>query len=70
MPNRIVLAVTGYWLPGALLMIVAFWAGAQKDPTMGMLGFVPFFMMASFLFIYGWKKIKGEEKNNGTGGDT
>ena len=51
--------VLGYWVPGVLLIMLAFWAGSQKDATLGLLGFVPFFMAGMFLFIHGYKKIFG-----------
>lgn len=52
----------GYGVPALILLSLAFWAGGQADPMAGMLGFVPFFMGAAFLVIYGHKKIMKQDE--------
>lgn len=58
--------ILGYGVPALVLLGMAFWAGAQADPFMGMVGFVPFFMASAFLVIYGHKKLmKPDDSNEG-----
>lgn len=61
--------VLGYGIPSLIMLAAAFWAGAQKDPVMGMLGFVPFFMASAFLAIQGFKKLKGSSEEPGENRD-
>ncbi len=54
-----------YGIPGLVLLALAFWAGSQQDPTLGMLGFVSFFMGGMFLLIHGYQKVFGPAGKNG-----
>ncbi|HTL47089.1 MAG TPA: hypothetical protein VL688_03395 [Verrucomicrobiae bacterium] len=41
---------------GGLLILTAFWAGSQKDMTLGLIGFLPFFTLGVLLIIQGLRK--------------
>ncbi len=42
---------------GVFCILLAFWAGAQRDVTWGMLGFLPFFVLGVALLTRGrWQK--------------
>jgi hypothetical protein len=46
---------------GTLLVLLAFWAGSQKDITMGLIGFLPFFTMGAILIFQAFQKPKGDK---------
>lgn len=64
---RRITAALSYGIPAVLCLAAAFWAGSQHNPLAGLFGFVPFFMAAAFLMIYGLKKIRqpGEAEEEG-----
>lgn len=47
-----------YFLPGLVLIALGFYAGAQKNPTLGLFAFLCFFVMGVTLIVEGWKKKK------------
>ena len=47
-----------YFAFGVLLIVLAFVAGAQKNPTLGLLGFLCFFVTGVTLIIEGLKRKK------------
>lgn len=47
-----------YFLPGIGLIAMAFYAGAQKNPTLGLFAFLCFFVMGVTLIIEGFRKKK------------
>jgi hypothetical protein len=47
-----------YFLPGIGLILMAFYAGAQKNPTLGLFAFLCFFVMGVTLIIEGFRKKK------------
>lgn len=48
----------GYVVPGVLLILLAFLAGAQRDVIWGLFAFLPFFTVGVILIIEGWKKTR------------
>ncbi len=47
-----------YFLPGIALIAMAFFAGAQKNPTLGLFAFLSFFVVGVTLIIEGFRKKK------------
>ena len=47
-----------YFLPGLVLIALGFYAGAQKNPTLGLFAFLCFFVMGVTLIVEGWRKKK------------
>lgn len=55
--------LTGRLLPGILLVLTAFWAGSQKNPTMGLFSFLPFFVMGVLIILRGIEELKTGSKS-------
>ncbi len=47
-----------YFLPGLGLIALAFFAGAQKNPTLGLFAFLSFFVVGVTLIVEGFRKKK------------
>ncbi len=51
---------TRFWLqsflPGVLLLLLAFFAGTHSHVVLGMFGFLCFFVMGVTVIVEGWKK--------------
>jgi hypothetical protein len=47
-----------YFLPGALLILCAFWAGTLPSMVFSFLGFLSFFLAGVSLIIEGWRRNK------------
>ncbi|MFH0984733.1 MAG: hypothetical protein V1882_04280 [Candidatus Omnitrophota bacterium] len=47
-----------YFLPGAVLILCAFWVGTLPSMVFSFLGFLSFFLVGVTLIIEGWKKAK------------
>jgi len=45
-----------YLLPGLGLILLALFAGSVKNPVLGLLGFLSFFVVGVTLIIEGWRK--------------
>ncbi len=50
--------VLGYLLPGLGMIVLAFFAGAQKNAALGLSGFLCFFVIGVTLIIEGWRRRK------------
>jgi len=50
--------ITGYIVPGIIFLGMAFAAGSQKNPTFGLIGFLPFFCVGTLLILHGIRKRK------------
>jgi len=55
-----------YWLkwflPGAVFILLAFWAGTMKSMTLAFIGFLSFFLIGVTLIIEGRKRKASEPK--------
>ncbi len=49
----------GQIILGLLVVLIAFFAGLQKNIFLGMLGFLSFFVIGVTLIIEGFKRLKG-----------
>lgn len=58
--------LTGRLLPGILLVLMAFWAGSQKNPTMGLFSFLPFFVTGVLIILRGLEELKPKGKSGDT----
>jgi len=47
-----------FYLPGILLILMAFWVGSQSNLTLAFLGFLSFFVVGVALFAEGIKQSK------------
>jgi len=47
-----------YALPAALILLAAFWCGAQSNVIFALTGFLACFVIAISLVVEGWKKYK------------
>ncbi|MCM8775218.1 MAG: hypothetical protein NC930_02530 [Candidatus Omnitrophica bacterium] len=56
--ERIMRYFLQYFLPGLFLILLAFLAGLQRNPFLGLLGFLPFFVIGMTLLIEGLRKKK------------
>jgi hypothetical protein len=50
--------IIGYLLPGAGMIVLAFVAGSQKNPALGLLSFLCFFVIGVTLVLEGWRRVK------------
>ncbi|MBU3759708.1 MAG: hypothetical protein FGM27_07245 [Candidatus Omnitrophica bacterium] len=63
--------MAGYWVPAFFMLLASLWAGAQKDPTLGLLGFLSFFLASVFLAARGWELLTRDDSDgNGPENDS
>ena len=62
--------VTGRLLPGLFLVVIAFWSGSHANPTIGLIGFLPFFSLGVVIILKGVEELRrgpGREPRDGKG---
>jgi len=50
-----------YFLPGCGMIVLAFFAGGQKNLTLGLLSFLCFFVVGVALIIEGRKRLENKK---------
>lgn len=50
-----------YGLPAVFLLVLAFWSGGQKNPALGLIGFLSFFTVAVMLMAEGYRRSYGKK---------
>jgi len=52
-----------YWIPGLLLIGLAFYAGSHRNVVIGMFGFLAFFVIGVTLIVEGNKRKSKPKKD-------